>query len=56
MLAGLGKGGGQVDRDRGARNAANSNLSSQMAAISASLHQVRKNLKFFSRKTLVPSL
>lgn len=39
MLASLGKGGGQSDRDRAARNAVNS-MSSQMAAITAALHQV----------------
>ncbi|KAK6630216.1 hypothetical protein RUM43_015009 [Polyplax serrata] len=38
MLASLGKGGGQSERERAARNAVNS-MSSQMAAITAALHQ-----------------
>lgn len=38
MLASLGKGGGQSDRDRAVRNAVNS-MSSQMTAITAALQQ-----------------
>lgn len=38
MMASMGKGGGQSERERAARNAVNS-MSSQMAAITAALNQ-----------------